>query len=64
MNTLASKILVSIVIVSCKKEIACRTLNFRSEEGIALTLVRLALQETERVRSPEVIGYPYTVCFI
>lgn len=38
-----------------KKEIACRTLNFRSEKGIPSTLVRLTLQETEQICSLEVI---------
>ena len=63
-TVLLEKTLVSTTIVSYKKEIACRTLNFRSEKGIALTSVRLTLQETEQVLSLEVILYPYTAPFL
>lgn len=47
-----------------KNEIACRTLSFRSEKVIALTLVRLTLQETGQVLSLEAILCPYTAPFI
>lgn len=47
-----------------KNEITCRTLDFRSEKVIALTSVRLTLQETGQVLSLEVIFYPYTAPFI